>query len=84
VAIAAGFLLALLYLGQITGMSAGGYEVQRLAAQRDELRRQSALLDVQLARLDAPARVEARASVLGLVKVGFIPVLRTPEVAVRH
>jgi len=83
-AIAAGFLLALLYLGQMTGVSAHGYEMQRLEAQRDELRRQSALLDVQLAKLDAPARIEAQAVRLGLARVGHVPVMSAAEVAARR
>lgn len=82
-AIAAGFLLALLYLGQITGVSAHGYEMQRLEAQRDELRRQSALLDVQLAKLDAPARLEAQAARLGLARVSHVPVMNAVELAAR-
>jgi hypothetical protein len=83
-AIAAGFLLAVLYLGQITGVSAHDYETQRLEARRDELRRQAALLDVQLAKLDAPARIEAQALRLGLVRVGHVPVLSATEVAARR
>lgn len=82
-AIAAGFLLALLYLGQITSVSANGYEMQRLEAQRDELRRQATLLDVQLAKLDAPARIEAQAARLGLARVGFVPVMNAVELAAR-
>ncbi|MGI8878244.1 MAG: hypothetical protein ACR2G8_06470 [Candidatus Limnocylindria bacterium] len=82
-AIAAGFLLALLYLGQITGVSAHGYEMQRLEAHRDELRRQSALLDVQLAKLDAPARIEAQAARLGLARVGHVRVMNAVELAAR-
>ena len=82
-AIAAGFLLALLYLGQITGVSAHGYEMQRLEAHRDELRRQSALLDVQLAKLDAPARLEAQAARLGLARVGYVPVMNAVGLAAK-
>lgn len=82
-AIAAGFLLALLYLGQITGVAAHGYETQRLEAQRDELRRQASLLDVQLAKLDAPARIEVQAARLGLARVGFVPVMNAVELAAR-
>ncbi|MDQ3098001.1 MAG: hypothetical protein M3Q61_07535, partial [Chloroflexota bacterium] len=82
-AIAAGFLLALLYLGQITGVSVHGYETQRLEAHRDELRRQSALLDVQLAKLDAPARLEAQAARLGLARVGHVPVMNAVELAAK-
>jgi len=69
------FTLALLYLSQITSLSAGDYEVQRLQAERDELRRQNALLEVQLARLDSPARIETLATRLGLVRVASVPLL---------
>ncbi|HET8569458.1 MAG TPA: hypothetical protein VFM93_10780 [Candidatus Limnocylindria bacterium] len=82
-AIASGFLLAALYLSQITGLSARDYEVQRLEAQRDELRRQHALLDVQLARLDAPARIELQAQRLGLVRVTTVPVMQAAELLAR-
>ena len=82
-AIAAGFLLALLYLGQITGVSVHGYEMQRLETHRDELRRQSALLDVQLAKLDAPARLEAQAARLGLARVAHVPVMNAVELAAK-
>ncbi|MBI3522077.1 MAG: hypothetical protein HY071_03120 [Chloroflexi bacterium] len=64
-----------MYLSQITGLSAGGYEMQRLQAERDELRRQAALADVQLARLDSPARIEAQVKRLGLVRVARVFVL---------
>lgn len=74
-AIAGVFVLALLYLSQITSLSAGDYEVQRLQVERDELRRQNALLEVQVARLDAPARIEALATRLGLVHAGNVPLL---------
>jgi hypothetical protein len=45
---------------------------------RDELRRQNALLEVDNARLDAPARIDAEARKLGLVRVASIPVIQ-PE-----
>ena len=82
-AIAAGFLLAVVYLGQITGVSANDYEMQRLAAQRAELQRQSALLDVQLAKLEAPARIEAQAARLGLLRLSHVPVMSAQELAAR-
>ena len=82
-AIAAGFLLAVVYLGQITGVSANDYEMQRLAAQRVELQRQSALLDVQLAKLEAPARIEAQAARLGLLRLSHVPVMSAQELAAR-
>ena len=76
--IVAGFLLVLLYLAQATAVSAAGYEAQRLAAQRDELRRQNALLVIESARLDSPARVETEAQRLGLVRAATIRVV-APE-----
>jgi heme/copper-type cytochrome/quinol oxidase subunit 3 len=75
------FLLALLYLAQATAVSAAGYEAQRLAAQRDELRRQNALLIIESARLDSPARVEAEAQRLGLVRAATIRVVGPEAVA---
>lgn len=82
-AIAAGFLLAVMYLGQITGFSAKDYEMQRLEVRRVELQRQNALLDVQLARLDSPARIEAQAVRLGLLRLSHVPVMSTQELAAR-
>lgn len=82
-AIAAGFLLAVVYLGQITGVSASDYEMQRLAQQRAELQRQNALLDVQLAKLEAPARIEAQAARLGLLRLSHVPVMSAQELAAR-
>jgi hypothetical protein len=79
--IAAGFLLVLLYLAQATAVSAAGYEAQRLTAQRDELRRQNALLVIESARLDSPARVEAEAQRLGLVRAATIRVVGPEAVA---
>src|SRR5205823_1247807 len=75
------FLLALLYLAQATAVSAAGYEAQRLAAQRDELRRQNALLVIESTRLDSPARVEADAQRLGLVRAATIRVVAPEAVA---
>lgn len=83
-AIAAGFLLAVVYLGQITGVSAHDYEMQRLEARRAELQRQSALLDVQLAKLEAPARIEAQAARLGLLRLSHVPVMSAQELAARR
>ena len=80
-AIVLGFLFAVLYLGQITSLSAVGYETQRLEARREELVRQNALLDVQLAKLDAPARIEAQAARLGLVRAPGVLVMNAPELA---
>ena len=75
------FLLVLLYLAQATTVSAAGYEAQRLAAQRDELRRQNALLVIESARLDSPARVEAEAQRLGLVRAATIRVVSAEAAA---
>jgi hypothetical protein len=75
------FLLVLLYLAQATAVSAAGYEAQRLAAQRDELRRQNALLTIESARLDSPARVETEAQRLGLVRAATIGVVVSEAVA---
>lgn len=74
-AIAFCFALALLYVTQTTALSVAGYDAQKLAAQRDELRRQNSLLEVQSARLDSPARIAADASRLGMVHARFIPVI---------
>ena len=79
--IVACFLLVLLYLAQATAVSAAGYEAQRLAAQRDEVRRQNALLAIESARLDSPARVEADAQRLGLVRAATIRVVVPEAVA---
>jgi hypothetical protein len=75
------FLLVLLYLAQATAVSAAGYEAQRLEAQRDELRRQNALLVIESARLDSPARVEAEAQRLGLVRAATIGLIPSEAVA---
>ena len=74
-AIAVAFALALAYLAGTTGVASGGYEAQRLQATRDELHRQNALLELELARLDSPARIEAEAKRLGLIRVAFVPVI---------
>ena len=79
--IVAGFLLVLLYLAQATAVSAAGYEAQRLAAQRDEVRRQNALLVIESARLDSPGRVETEAQRLGLVRAATIRVVGPEAVA---
>jgi len=79
--IVAGFLRVLLYPAQATAVSAAGYEAQRLAAQRDELRRQNALLVIESARLDSPGRVETEAQRLGLVRAATIRVVGPEAVA---
>ena len=66
--LATAFLLALLYLRFATSIAAGGYDLHTLQAQRDELRRENQLLELQLQRLDSPARIEAAAQRLGLQK----------------
>lgn len=83
-AIVIAFALALIYLGSTTGVATHGYEAQRLAAQRDELRRQSALLDVELAALASPARIETQAKRLGLVRVAFVPVVPADPLTARR
>ena len=67
---------AMLYLAQTTTVSTRGYELQRLEQVRDELRRQNALLEVENARLDAPARIETEAQKLGLARVSTVPLLQ--------
>jgi len=69
------FAVALIYVSQTTALSVAGYDAQKLAAQRDELRRQNSLLEVQSARLDSPARIAADASRLGMVHARFVPVI---------
>lgn len=75
VAIVLGFALAVLYLSQATAVSATGYEAQRLTATRDELKRQNALLEVQIAKLDSPARIAADAARLGMTRASYVPVI---------
>ncbi len=74
-AITLAFGLAVLYVGQSTALSVAGYDVQKLAGQRDELRRQNSLLEVQSARLDSPARIAADAQRLGMVHARYVPVI---------
>ena len=82
--ILAGFLLVLLYLAQATAVSAAGYEAQRLEAQRDEIRRQNALLEIESARLDSPAQIEAAAQRIGLVRAATIRVVPAVEIAAKR
>ena len=83
-AIACVFVLAMLYLVQSTAISTLGYEAQRLEQVRDELRRQNALLEVENARLDAPARIDNEARKLGLVRVATIPVVQLEPIAAKR
>jgi len=83
-AITAAFVLALAYLAGSTGVATAGYEAQRLQATRDELRRQNALLELEVAKLDSPARIEAEAKRLGLVRVPFIPVVQAAPLSARR
>src|SRR5205823_14902799 len=69
------FALALVYVSQTTALSVAGYDAQKLAAQRDELRRQNSLLEVQGARLDSPARIATDAQRLGMVRARYVPVI---------
>lgn len=82
--IAVAFVLALAYLAGSTGVASVGYEAQRLQAQRDELRRQNTLLELELARLDSPARIEAEAKRLGLVRIAFVPVVPAVPLTARR
>jgi hypothetical protein len=77
------FAIVLLYLAQATSVSTLGYEAQRLAAQRDELRRQNALLVIESARLDSPGRIEIDAGRLGLVRAAAIRVVQPEALAAR-
>jgi len=83
-AIVVGFVLALLYLGSSMGVSTLGYETQQLQEQRDELRRRSGLLEVQLAKLGSPARIQTEARRLGLVHLSFVPVVPAASLAARR
>ncbi len=74
-------LLAILYVGQTTAVSRGGYDVQRLTEQRDELRRQSSLLEVRIAKLDSPTRIESDAKSLGLVRARSVPIVAAEALA---
>jgi cell division protein FtsL len=69
------FVLAVVYVSQTTALSVAGYDVQKLAAQRDELRRQNSLLEVQSARLDSPARIAVDAQRLGMLRARYVPVI---------
>ncbi|HEV8654677.1 MAG TPA: hypothetical protein VGR85_04090 [Candidatus Limnocylindria bacterium] len=84
VAICAVFLLVVLYLSQATAVATGGYETQRLERVRDELRRQNALLEVESARLDSPARIEAEARRLGLMRAAAVPVIQAEPIAAKR
>jgi cell division protein FtsL len=83
-AICAVFSLVVLYLVQATTVATRGYETQRLEQVRDELRRQNALLEVESARLDSPARIEAEARRLGLVRAAAVPVVQAEPIAARR
>lgn len=84
VAICAVFLLVVLYLAQTTAVAARGYEAQRLEHTLAEIRRQNALLEVESARLDAPARIEAEAKKIGLVRLATIPVVQAEPLAAKR
>jgi len=83
-AIAFVFVLAMLYLAQTTTVSTRGYEAQRLEQTRDELRRQNALLEVENARLDSPARIETAATKIGLVRVASMPVVHLEAITAKR
>ena len=84
VAICAVFLLVVLYLSQATAVATRGYETQRLERVRDELRRQNALLEVESARLDSPARIEAEARRLGLLRAALVQVVQAEPIAAKR
>ncbi|HZP95881.1 MAG TPA: hypothetical protein VFC31_06040 [Candidatus Limnocylindria bacterium] len=83
-AIAVAFLLAMLYLAQTTAVATLGYQAQHLQQVRDELRRQNALLEVEAARLDAPARIETEAAKIGLVRAAQIPVVQLEPITAKR
>jgi len=83
-AICALFVLVVLYLSQATAVATRGYETQRLEQVRDELRRQNALLEVESARLDSPARIEAEARRLGLVRAVAVQVVQAEPIAAKR
>jgi len=83
-AILIAFVLALAYLAGSTGVASEGYEAQRLQTQRDELRRQNALLELEVAKLSAPARIENEARRLGLVRLSFVRVVDAVPLAARR
>ena len=83
-AICAVFFLVVLYLAQTTAVATRGYETQRLEQVRDELRRQNALLEVESARLDSPARIEAEAKRLGLVRAAAVQVVQAEPIAAKR
>ena len=83
-AISAVFFLVVLYLALATSVAERGYEAQRLGRELDELRRQNALLEVESARLDSPARIEAEAKRLGLVRVADVPVVQAEPIAAKR
>ncbi|MEA2662482.1 MAG: hypothetical protein QOH08_2054 [Chloroflexota bacterium] len=78
------FALALVYVSQTTALSVAGYDVQKLAAQRDELRRQNSLLEVQSARLDSPARIAVDAKRLGMVHARYVPVIQAQPLTAKR
>jgi hypothetical protein len=82
-AIAVAFVLALTYLAGTTGVASVGYEAQRLQAQREELRRQNTLLELELARLASPARIETEAKRIGLIRVTYVPVVSADPLTAR-
>ena len=83
-AICAVFLLVVLYLSQSTTVTTSSYQTQRLERVRDELRRQNALLEVESARLDSPARIETEARRLGLVRAASVQVVQAEPIAAKR
>ncbi len=78
------FVVALVYVSGSTTLSATGYESQRLQQRRDELRRQNALLEVEIARLDSPTRIVTEAKRLGLVHPAQITVVSPESLAIKR
>ena len=78
------FAIALVYVSQTTALSVAGYDVQKLATQRDEIRRQNSLLEVQAARLDSPARLGLAAERLGMVHARYIPVIPAQQLIAKR
>ena len=83
-AIVLAFGLAVVYVSQATALSVAGYDLQKLAAQRDELRRQNSLLEVQSARLDSPARIAAGAQRLGMIHARYVPVIQAQPLTAKR
>ncbi|MDP9265368.1 MAG: hypothetical protein M3O91_04510, partial [Chloroflexota bacterium] len=78
------FFVALVYVSGTTTLSVSGYESQRLQQQRYELRRQNALLEVEIARLDSPTRIVTEAQRLGLVHPAQVTVVSPESLTIKR